>query len=324
MKAAVFYEIGGPEVFSTRTSPIRSCGPAGCSSRSPRSASRAATCCTAPAACWRPTPARRRLPGGRRRARGRRRRRPASPSVDRSSRRWAPARTPSSSACRRRRRGAVPDGLVARGGRRHPDRVRHRRRLPVRVRPPAGGRDRAGAGGRRRRRPRRDPAGEGGRARRCSPPRRATTGSSASHDYGMDHGINYAHGDVAREVRALTDGRGVDLVVDPVGGRTLEGSIARARLPRPDQLGRPAPAGTSAPPEVWPLMQKNGSLTGVFLGAEMVVNPTGARHDRLADPALCVRRAAGRHRPHLPARRRRRGPPLHREPPAFGRVLLIP
>ena len=48
------------------------------------------------------------------------------------------------------------------------------------------------------------------------------------HDYGMDDGINYAR-DVAVEVRALTGGRGVDLVVDPVGGKTLEGSIEHSR-----------------------------------------------------------------------------------------------
>jgi NADPH2:quinone reductase len=44
--------------------------------------------------------------------------------------------------------------------------------------------------------------------------------------FGMDHGIDYVHDDVAEQVKALTDGRGVDLVVDPVGGRTLEASIA--------------------------------------------------------------------------------------------------
>ncbi len=42
----------------------------------------------------------------------------------------------------------------------------------------------------------------------------------------MDHGINYATTDVATEVLRLTERRGVDLVVDPVGGRTLESSIA--------------------------------------------------------------------------------------------------
>jgi NADPH2:quinone reductase len=43
--------------------------------------------------------------------------------------------------------------------------------------------------------------------------------------FGLDHAVNYRDADVVAEVRELTDGRGVDLVVDPVGGRTLEGSI---------------------------------------------------------------------------------------------------
>ncbi len=95
------------------------------------------------------------------------------------------------------------------------------------------------------------------------------------HDYGLDHGINYATADVATEVRRITDGRGVDLVVDPVGGHTLEGSIEalayRGRVSWVGRAGRDEQA-----PEVWPIMQKNGSLTGVFLGAEMVVNTIAA------------------------------------------------
>ena len=83
-------------------------------------------------------------------------------------------------------------------------------------------------------------------------------------------------GAVASRVRELTDGRGVDLVVDPVGGRTLEASIAslanRGRVSWVGRVGR-----DSTPPEVWPLMEKNASLTGVFLGAEMVRNPGRVR-----------------------------------------------
>ena len=130
----------------------------------------------------------------------------------------------------------------------------------------------------------------------------------------MDHGINYATGDVAAEVLRLTDGRGVDLVVDPVGGRTLEASIAalayRGRISWVGRAGR-----DEAPPEVWPIMQKNGSLTGVFLGVEMVRNPqrTHPMIDALLRPGR-HRRAAGRHRSHLPAGRGGRSPPLHREP----------
>jgi NADPH:quinone reductase len=95
-------------------------------------------------------------------------------------------------------------------------------------------------------------------------------------EYGVDHGINYAREDVAAVVRELTDGRGVDLAVDPVGGRTLETSIAalayRGRVSWVGRAGR-----EPAPPEVWPLMANNASLTGVFLGAEMGHDPTRVR-----------------------------------------------
>jgi len=96
------------------------------------------------------------------------------------------------------------------------------------------------------------------------------------HAHGMDHGIDYARDDVAREVLRLTDGRGVDLVVDPVGGRTLEASIAslayRGRISWVGNAGR-----EDRPPQLWPIMQKNGSITGVFLGAEMGANPQRVR-----------------------------------------------
>ena len=48
------------------------------------------------------------------------------------------------------------------------------------------------------------------------------TASAAKHDalraFGVDHAIDYRHADVGREVRTLTGGRGVDVVLDPMGG----------------------------------------------------------------------------------------------------------
>lgn len=94
--------------------------------------------------------------------------------------------------------------------------------------------------------------------------------------FGMDHGINYRTGDFVAEVLELTGGRGVDLVVDSVGGTTLEGSIAslayRGRVSWVGNAGREA-----NPPQTWALMQKNATLTGVFLGAEMTVNASRCR-----------------------------------------------
>ena len=143
-------------------------------------------------------------------------------------------------------------------------------------------------------------------------------------NYGLDHGINYLSTDVAKEVMTLTNGAGVNLVVDSVGGSTLEGSVAslayRGRISWVGRAGR-----EQRPPEVWPIMQKNGSISGVFLGAEMAVNPSrtypmiGNLLARIAKKELTVvidktfplAEAAQAHR-YIESRK------------AFGRVLLIP
>jgi NADPH2:quinone reductase len=143
-------------------------------------------------------------------------------------------------------------------------------------------------------------------------------------DLGLDHGINYAETDLADEVSRLTDGRGVDLVVDSVGGSTLEASVRslayRGRISWVGRAGR-----ETAPPDLSGLMQKNASLSGVFLGAEMAMNPTRTHAmiatllERVAsgeltvviDRELPLAEAAAAHR-HVEDRR------------SFGRVLLIP
>src|SRR5262249_54349561 len=60
----------------------------------------------------------------------------------------------------------------------------------------------------------------------------ATASSTAKLErlkpYGLDHGINYRETDFVGAVQTLTNGHGADLIVDSVGGRTLEGSIAAA------------------------------------------------------------------------------------------------
>jgi NADPH:quinone reductase len=144
------------------------------------------------------------------------------------------------------------------------------------------------------------------------------------HEFGMDHGINYASVDVAAEVLRLTDGRGVDLVVDPVGGRVLETSIAAlAYRGRVSWVGRAW--RDERPPEVWPIMQRNGTITGVFLGAEMAMGPERTQRmiERLLasvaagelrvviDRTFPLADAAEAHR-YIESRR------------AFGRVLLEP
>ena len=91
-------------------------------------------------------------------------------------------------------------------------------------------------------------------------------------EYGMDHGIEYTTQDVPAEVMSLTDGRGADLVVDPIGGRTLEGSIAalayRGRISWFGNAGR-----DTERPNIWPLMEKNGQLNVLFFAMEQSRDP---------------------------------------------------
>jgi len=87
--------------------------------------------------------------------------------------------------------------------------------------------------------------------------------------YGLDHGINYKESQVPQAVMKLTDNKGVNLVVDSVGGSTLQGSLLslgyRGRVSMVGQAGRQPMVV-----DVGSLMAGNRSLTGVFLGAEIM------------------------------------------------------
>jgi len=73
----------------------------------------------------------------------------------------------------------------------------------------------------------------------------ATAGSPAKCDWmqkeGVDHAIDYQREDVPARVKEITGGRGVDVVLDPVGGRGLHTSIAMCA-----PLGRVVLFGMSA------------------------------------------------------------------------------
>ncbi len=78
--------------------------------------------------------------------------------------------------------------------------------------------------------------------------RRATvigTASASKHQalrsFGVEHTIDYRHADVAAEVMAITDGRGVDVILDPIGGASFTASY---RMLAP--LGRLVMFGLSA------------------------------------------------------------------------------
>ncbi len=139
---------------------------------------------------------------------------------------------------------------------------------------------------------------------------------------GLDHGINYARDSVVAQVMKVTDNKGVDLVVDPVGGPVLESSIAslgyRGRISLVGQAGRePSRVDVSG------LMAGNRSLTGVFLGAEiatdrvhdniqrLVDDVAAGRLKAIVDRTFALKDAAAAHA-YIESRK------------AVGRVLLIP
>lgn len=105
----------------------------------------------------------------------------------------------------------------------------------------------------------------------------ATVISTASSDaklerleeLGLDHGINYARESFVDRVRELTGGRGVDVVLDSVGGKNLVDSVAalayRGTLVSVGVAGR---GGSEI--EATSLWTNNNTLRGVYLGGALV------------------------------------------------------
>jgi NADPH2:quinone reductase len=119
---------------------------------------------------------------------------------------------------------------------------------------------------------------------------------------GLDDGINYVRDDFVAEARRLTDGRGVDVVVDSVGGATLQGSLRalayRGRCVTVGDAGR-APAEHL---DISTMRPNNQTLSGYFLGVELRV---------VIDQVFPLAEAAAAHA-YIESRR------------SFGRVLLVP
>jgi NADPH2:quinone reductase len=156
----------------------------------------------------------------------------------------------------------------------------------------------------------------------------ATASSSSRLDrlveLGLDHGIDYTSVDFVDEVRRLTDGRGADVIVDSIGGPTLQKSLLclayRGRCVTFGDAGREFAAKL----DISTMRPNNQTLVGYFLGAELFLDPRAhamiAKHlDAIADGGLRVvidRRfgldQAGEAHAYIESRQ------------AFGRVLLIP
>ncbi len=108
----------------------------------------------------------------------------------------------------------------------------------------------------------------------------ATAGSpeklAVAAELGARAGFDYTQGDIAPAVRDATDGRGVDVVVDPVGGELMAASI---RMLAP--LGTVVAVGYAG--GAWPavdpalLVGRNAGVVGIFLGRLMKLDPALVR-----------------------------------------------
>ncbi len=124
----------------------------------------------------------------------------------------------------------------------------------------------------------------------------ATVISTASSDeklerlkpLGLDHGINYASESFLDGVRELTDGRGVDVVLDSIGGKNLvDGIDALAYRGTLVSVGVAARAGSDI--QARSLWTKNNTLRGVYLGGALLAEYPRV-HPMIAD---LIERVAG-------------------------------
>jgi NADPH:quinone reductase len=160
----------------------------------------------------------------------------------------------------------------------------------------------------------------------------ATVISTASNDeklerlkpLGLDHGINYASESFVDRVRELTDGRGVDVVLDSIGGKNLvDGVDALAYRGTLVSVGVAARAGSEI--EAKSLWGKNNTLRGVYLGgallaeyprihpmiADLIGRVAGGELHVEIDRSFALAEAAAAHE-YLEGRN------------AFGRVVMVP
>jgi NADPH2:quinone reductase len=141
---------------------------------------------------------------------------------------------------------------------------------------------------------------------------------------GLDHGINYATQSFVERTNHLTDSRGVEVVLDSIGGQNLIDSVGvlayRGTLVSVGVAGR-----TGSSIEARSLWARNNALRGVFLGGAIVteyarIHPMiGEMLERVAGGELQVEidrtfplaEAAAAHE-YIESRR------------AFGRVVMTP
>lgn len=156
----------------------------------------------------------------------------------------------------------------------------------------------------------------------------ATASSRARLDrlvpFGLDHGIDYTADDFVGSVRQLTAGRGADVIVDSIGGPTLQKSLHclayRGRCVSFGDAGREQ----STVLDVSSLRPNNQTLVGYFLGAELFLGPRAHAmiSGHLADVAAGLLRVVIDRR--YPLEQAADAHAYIESRQAFGRVVLVP
>ena len=134
-------------------------------------------------------------------------------------------------------------------------------------------------------------------------------------ELGADTGINYASQDLAQEIRRLTGKRGVDVVVEHVGGTTWEKLVPNL-APGGRLVTCGASAGYDARVDIRYLFAKSVSILGAYMGCKVdlleVVRYMGEGKLRpVVDRTLPLSECATGHR-------------LMEELAQFGKIVLLP
>lgn len=118
---------------------------------------------------------------------------------------------------------------------------------------------------------------------------------AVARDHGAAHGIDYKTEDLRERVKALTGGRGVDVVYDAVGGTVFDAAL-RSLAPNGRLLvvGFASGAVPQVPANI--LLVKNVTVIGYYWGAYRKLDPQAIR-ESLREALDWY--AAGRIRPHV-------------------------
>jgi len=114
-------------------------------------------------------------------------------------------------------------------------------------------------------------------------------------EHGADETINYVEADLRDEIKRLTEGRGVDVVYDPVGGELTEAAL-RSCAWRGRHLVIGFAAGDIPKPPLNLALLKGCSIVGVFWGRFVQTEPKQNAADLKALFGLL---AEGKLRPHI-------------------------